>query len=229
MLTKFLYRQTLELLQREAEKSILVERLETANQELAVINRHLQALAATDALTNVANRRAFDLAVTREWRRLSREALPLGMIILDVDHFKSYNDLHGHPAGDACLRTIIAAAASVIKRPTDLLARYGGEEFAVILPATYLDGAVQIAEQLRRVIAEHAVPHDASPFSHVTVSVGVACMLPNEHSVIEQLTARADAALYMAKRGGRNRVYAVELGDSGPEAIPGLQPAVASA
>ena len=226
-LAKFLRHQTLELLHREAETSVLVERLETANQDLAVINRHLENLAATDALTNVANRRAFDLAAAREWRRLSREALPLSLIILDVDHFKLYNDFYGHPAGDACLRTIASAAASVIKRPGDLLARYGGEEFAIILPATPADGAFQIAEQVRRAIAEHALPHDASPFSHVTVSAGVACLLPDESSAMEQLTARADAALYRAKRGGRNRVYVVEPEASTAEPASAMEPVAA--
>lgn len=207
--SKFFNHKMRTLLLREAEKSDLVQQLEAANQEMAVINRHLEALAGTDALTDVANRRTFDLAAAKEWRRLSREAAPMAMILLDVDHFKKYNDRYGHPAGDACLRTVAAAAGSEVCRPGDLLARYGGEEFVVILPATLPAGALVVAEQIRLAVMNRQLAHDAAPLGYVTVSVGVAVMWPDERSVVEQLTARADAALYMAKRSGRNRVYEV--------------------
>jgi two-component system chemotaxis family response regulator WspR len=170
----------------------------------------LQTLATTDALTGVANRRSFDLTVEKEFRRMTREALPLGLLIIDVDNFKAYNDHYGHPAGDICLRTVAATAATAIRRPGDLLARYGGEEFAVILPGTYTDGAAKVAEDIRQRIEAKGLPHAASPLGYVTVSIGVACIVPTPNAVLEQLTARADAALYMAKRAGRNRIHHVE-------------------
>ncbi len=210
-LTKALHRQTLLLLLKEREKSDLVDRLAIANQELEVINQHLERLVATDALTGVANRRAFDLAVAREWRQSAREQAPLSLLILDVDHFKAFNDLYGHQAGDACLREVASAAESATRRPRDMLARYGGEEFVVVLPATYLDGAIKIAEDILSAVEARAVRHDHSTFGHITVSIGASCMVANQEEGVERLTAAADSALYSAKRGGRNRVHAAEV------------------
>jgi two-component system chemotaxis family response regulator WspR len=175
-----------------------------------VINRHLETLAAMDALTGVANRRAFDLTSAREWLRAARDGAPMSLLLLDIDHFKAFNDFYGHQAGDACLKAVAAAAASVIRRPADMLARYGGEEFAVILPGIGLEGAVEMAEQIRAAIAHRHFPHDASALGHVTVSIGAACVRPGVGSAVESLTAQADAALYAAKRYGRNRVRAPE-------------------
>jgi len=205
-----LNRQTIDLLRREAEGADLVAKLATANDELEAVNRALRTLATTDALTGVANRRSFDLTAEKEWRRMAREAQPLGLLIIDVDNFKAYNDHYGHPAGDACLRTVASTAAAAVRRPGDLLARYGGEEFAVILPGTDGDGSMKVAEEIRRQIENEGLPHAASTIGHVTVSIGVAAMFPDQNAMLEQLTARADAALYMAKRAGRNRVHRVE-------------------
>jgi two-component system chemotaxis family response regulator WspR len=205
-----LHRQMLRLFQQDQEKADLLRRLEAANQELEVINRHLETLVATDSLTGVANRRAFDLASAREWLRASRESMPVSLLLLDIDHFKAFNDFYGHQAGDACLRSVAAAAASAIRRPGDTLARYGGEEFTVILPGSRLDGAVRVAEQILAAIGEKAIPHDASPFGYVTASIGAACLTPSPDSTVESLIARADAALYAAKRGGRNRLHAAD-------------------
>lgn len=209
-LTKHLHKQTLQLLLKEREASELVARLETANQDLGVTNQHLETLVATDALTGVSNRRAFDLASSREWSRSIREQTALSMLLLDVDHFKAFNDFYGHQAGDGCLQEVALVINSAIHRPGDILARYGGEEFAVILSGTYLDGATQAADRIQEALAARALVHDASPFGYVTVSIGAACMVPNLDEKTESLTGLADAALYAAKRAGRNRVHAAE-------------------
>ena len=203
-----LHRQMLKLFQQDQERADLLVRLEAARRELEVINRRLETLAAIDGLTGVANRRSFDLTLAQEWRHATREARSMSLLLLDIDHFKAYNDFYGHQAGDACLRLVAAAVASVVRRPGDLLARYGGEEFAVILPGTELDGAVQIADEIRAAIVDRALPHDATALGLVTVSIGAACLVPGIDSPAESLTARADAALYAAKHSGRNQVLA---------------------
>ena len=142
--TKFLRGQTLQLLLRNEEKSELVAGLENARQQLESVNAHLEGLVLTDALTGIANRRAFDFAVAREWRRSLRENTTLSLLLLDVDQFKSYNDFYGHQAGDLCLQEVAATIGSAVRRPGDFLARYGGEEFAVILPQTDLVGASEV-------------------------------------------------------------------------------------
>ncbi|PPQ38001.1 GGDEF domain-containing protein [Rhodopila globiformis] len=207
-LARFLNQKTLRLLLQDEEKSALVAKLEAARQELEVINQHLETLAATDALTGVANRRAFDLEAVRAWRHCARDQAPMSLLLLDIDHFKAFNDFYGHQAGDDCLRDVAAAVASMLHRSGDLLARYGGEEFAVILPHTDLDGAVVIAEQARAAILARALIHDASELGVVSISVGAACLTPALETRVEQLTALADTALYTAKRSGRNRVHA---------------------
>lgn len=226
-LTKFLHRQTLRLLLVDAEKTMLVAekselvgRLEGVNQDLEVVNRYLETMVATDALTGVANRRCFDLTLAREWRRSSREQTPLSLLMLDVDHFKSFNDFYGHPAGDGCLREVVSAAASAIRRPGDLLARYGGEEFAVILPDTWSEGASHIADEILAAIAGTNHVHAASPLGRVSVSIGIACMIPQGESGFAQLLESADRALYEAKCSGRNRAQLAQ--DRSHEATPQL-------
>jgi diguanylate cyclase (GGDEF)-like protein len=209
-LAKYLHDQMLTQLIQDQEKTELVARLEAANQDMEVVNQHLETLVATDALTGVANRRAFDLALAREWRRSARGHEPIALLLLDVDHFKAYNDTYGHQAGDECLRLVATAVAAAVRRPADVVARYGGEEFAVILPETYLKNAGAIAEVILASVEAAAIPHEKSAYGHVTVSVGAAAVVPVADRPFTDLTALADDALYTAKRRGRNRVHTIE-------------------
>lgn len=166
----------------------------------------LRMLAFVDGMTGVANRRRLDEALEQEWLRALRSGQPLALIMIDVDHFKSYNDTLGHHAGDRALRQIAGAMAGVIQRPADLLARYGGEEFAVLLPETDLAGAMAVATQLGAAVSELALAHPASPTAATaTISCGVSALLPKAELALAQLKQGADRALYLAKRSGRNR------------------------
>ena len=193
-------------------------RLDDRTAELARVNDALQRMSVMDGLTHVANRRRFDEAVVEEWRRRNRASLgtqparqpadleDLALILIDVDHFKAYNDRYGHPVGDECLRRIAQAISSAISRSSDLVARYGGEEFAVLLPGTPREGACQVAERIRQAIAGLAIPHaDSTTGDHVTISLGIAAADKQAATSPEELINAADAALYQAKRGGRNR------------------------
>ena len=168
----------------------------------------LEQLAGLDGLTGVPNRRRFDATLANEWQRAQRHQRGmLTLIMIDVDYFKAYNDHYGHPSGDDCLRTIAHALAQPLHRASDFLARYGGEEFAAILADTPLEDALHIAEHMRCCVAERAIPHAFSSIApHITVSLGVAACLPSSECSSSQLLAAADAALYQAKRAGRNRV-----------------------
>ena len=177
-----------------------------AEHELKKANAALEALAVTDGLTGLANRRRFDQCLTTEWRRGMREHQSLSLLLLDADWFKSYNDTYGHVRGDSCLKQIAEAALDVVTRPGDLVARIGGEEFAVILPNTPADGAIEVANQICAAIRRRRLPHNTNPMGYVTVSIGSATMVPGlgEHSSI--LVEQADHALYAAKHAGRNQV-----------------------
>lgn len=167
----------------------------------------LRSLSFLDGLTGIANRRRFDDAMVREWRRCARSNLPLSLIILDVDHFKAYNDHYGHQAGDECLRMLAELLSDRAKRPSDLVARYGGEEFVCLLPETDGPGAVRVAEGFRTGVAECRIPHaQSSVIPYVTISLGVATVIPSADGSPEQLAEMADQLLYRAKRAGRNRV-----------------------
>lgn len=175
--------------------------------ELAEANRRLQTLAGQDSLTGLANRRAFDEALAREYRRAKREKKALGLIMIDVDRFKAFNDSYGHPAGDECLRQVGRAIADAICRPGDLAARYGGEEFAVLLPDTDEAGTELIAERVRQAVQDLALRHDANVNGVVTISAGAASLAGEEGDDSPQaLVNGADQALYRAKDGGRNAV-----------------------
>jgi diguanylate cyclase (GGDEF)-like protein len=162
-----------------------------------------------DGLTGLPNRRTFDDTLDREWRRLARSNSNLSLIMFDVDHFKLYNDTYGHGGGDQCLRQIAESAIRALQRPADMIARYGGEEFAAILPDTAAAGALGVAEAIRANVAALAIAHEKSlTAAHVTVSLGLATMVPKLDRPPTLLIADADKALYGAKAGGRNRVVA---------------------
>jgi diguanylate cyclase (GGDEF)-like protein/PAS domain S-box-containing protein len=171
------------------------------------LNRALglaESLASIDGLTGVANRRSFDEFFQGEWLRAIRARAPISLLMIDVDHFKRYNDTYGHVSGDNCLRLIVEAIGTCIHRPTDLLARYGGEEFVVVLPNTDANGAESIAEQIRTTLEMRQVPHRDNPHGVVTVSIGCATQTPKPRSLSTELVEIADEALYRAKSAGRN-------------------------
>ena len=200
--------------------------LVSAREELLQANRRLEVLAAQDQLTSLANRRRFDEVLEREARRAVREGTPLSLLLIDLDHFKGYNDAYGHVAGDACLQTVCRALAQAVQRPGDMAARYGGEELAVVLPNTDQAGGLQGAERLRARIEGLGLEHRSSRFGHVTASIGVATAQCGEAGATQgatqsatqgtthgstqgaavALVEAADRALYRAKAAGRNCV-----------------------
>lgn len=165
-------------------------------------------MAITDALTGLANRRRFNEVIAREWRRTARTGTPLGLLLIDADHFKRLNDAFGHARGDLVLRMLAQIILSSIRRPGDLGARYGGEEFAVVLPDTDLAGASLIAEKIRAAMAAESARLAESGLAGTTVSIGAASTLPSPGRSLEELVETADQALYAAKAEGRNRVVA---------------------
>lgn len=169
----------------------------------------LEALSLLDALTDIPNRRRYDESLASEWARAKRDRTPLSLIMIDIDHFKEYNDYYGHGAGDVCLQRVATELVEGVVRPGDLVARYGGEEFVVILPDTDKDAAGQIAERLRERIEKLNLAHAYSGTkSVITISAGVATQTElGECLSSRMLHDSADKALYMAKAGGRNRVY----------------------
>ena len=173
----------------------------------------LRRIAVTDGLTGLYNRRNFDEIFAKEWRRSRRDQSPLSLVMIDVDHFKQFNDNYGHQAGDDCLVQVAAALQGTMCRAGDIVARYGGEEFIGIFPDTEIAGAMTIAERIRLAVTELNIPHHHSQVaSHVTVSVGVASTVPSDDTGREALLKAADTALYKAKETGRNRVVSLGAG-----------------
>ncbi len=201
-----IHRQRQALQSKTRELDARIAELHLLQTELEEKNRQLQLLSSLDGLTGIPNRRQFDEMLALEWNRMAREKMPLSLIILDVDHFKRFNDRYGHLAGDSCLRRVAAALADMIRRPADMVARYGGEEFAAILPGTTLDGAQVVAESMRRTVADLGIEHADSPVQNVvTVSLGVSSVIPIPGCIPADLLQAADHGLYQAKQEGRDR------------------------
>lgn len=180
-------------------------RLLSMQAQLADANQELRRLSSQDGLTGIANRRCFDQALEAEWRRARRSGMPLGLIMLDVDYFKRYNDTYGHQKGDDCLKAVAQAISDSVSRGGDLVARYGGEEFAILLPETPAPGGMQIAERVLSSIRVKALVHESSDVAAiVTASLGLSVGVPTQSSTPADLVKAADNALYRAKCRGRN-------------------------
>ena len=193
----------------------LEEKVAERTAQLEQLNKELQDLADCDGLTGVANRRCGDAYLAEVWTRLRREKQPLSAIMLDVDHFKLFNDNYGHQAGDKCLVAVAGALRDQLLRPGDMIARYGGEEFMIILPNTENDGALFLAEKLRQTVEELAIAHEySSVASVVTISMGVATTFPESEERAEALLQEADIALYYCKMSGRNKVHSASAGET---------------
>ncbi|HEY9645029.1 MAG TPA: diguanylate cyclase [Chroococcidiopsis sp.] len=190
---------------------LLEQRIEERTTELIQLNQELQRLAHIDSLTQAANRRYFDYYLEKEWRRLARDQQPLTLILCDVDYFKQYNDTYGHQAGDRCLQQISQVLSQAARRPADLVARYGGEEFAIVLSNTSVAGGIHLAETIHTLLRSLHIPHRTSHVSYVTVSMGIASIIPHADSTPQELIAATDCALYAAKSKGRDR-YCISPG-----------------
>lgn len=193
--------------QRTRELTASNDRIEQQNYELELINHELQRLSLRDPLTELWNRRKYDETIVMEWNRCLRQHRPISLLFIDVDYFKNYNDLYGHVAGDATLIKIGNTLRTALSRPTDMVVRYGGEEFIVLLAETDKEEALSNAHRLLKKVEALAIPHEGSVVKNcITVSIGVATLLPDHHSRHEDLVKMADEALYQAKSNGRNQV-----------------------
>jgi diguanylate cyclase (GGDEF)-like protein len=191
------------------------------NRELADANRELSAMSDRDPLTGLSNRRHLERFLDALWAEEAAAGRPVACIMLDIDHFKRYNDRYGHLAGDDCLKAVGEIIRAHSRADADLAARYGGEEFLVVLPDVDLNTAMRIAERVRWSVEDHAIPHHTAPEGIVTISIGVAAARPRDFSSYHELIATADGALYGAKESGRNCVHSAVV----PAAEPSLVPA----
>ncbi len=200
-----LHRQNIALKENTQELDAKIAELEELKKQLEESNEKLKLLSSLDGLTGLLNRRSFDELLLKEWQRGIRNQKPLTLILIDIDHFKSFNDSYGHIAGDHCLKEVALGLERSIHRDIDIIARYGGEEFAAILPATDEEGAKMVAERIRMNISQLEIEHSVSmPYQHVTVSLGASSVIPSKEQSPTVLIAAADAALYLAKAQGRN-------------------------
>ncbi len=186
----------------------MAAKLAAREEELQIANQHLEEMASLDGLSGLANRRGFDREIEREWQRASEKCEPLALMMVDIDHFKLFNDRYGHVAGDTCLRAVGETLSLVTLDEAVLVARYGGEEFALLLPGLDLERASAIAEEARKAVEDLQINHSESPCGHVTVSIGVESVIPDKFQTTADLIETADTALYAAKRRGRNNVIA---------------------
>ncbi len=198
--------------QREHEQTIrklqnAFDLIQRQDGELRKANEKLHRLSHTDDLTGLANRRQFDTLLYREWQRALRHKEWLTVLMIDIDHFKAYNDEYGHQMGDETLHEVAQALRGAARRGADVVARYGGEEFIVLVTETDAEAARQIAEETREAVEDLKIPHAKSPTSdYITVSIGYACTVPGPAASAEELIGSADCHLYAAKREGRNQV-----------------------
>jgi diguanylate cyclase (GGDEF)-like protein len=191
------------------EFAVLADVFNAMARELTARIKQLNQLSRYDSLTALANRQHFDQCIEHEWRRALRSHEPISLLMIDVDHFKLYNDFYGHIGGDNCLRAVADILRQVVRRSTDLPARYGGEEFIVLLPNTPLPSAMALAEEILAVLQQKHLPHAAAPLGRISVSIGVNTCCPSEAGSPSGLIESADHALYEAKRTGRNRLAVV--------------------
>jgi diguanylate cyclase (GGDEF)-like protein/PAS domain S-box-containing protein len=183
-----------------------ITQIKKAVQKAVELNFQLEKMSSLDGLTGIDNRRSFDEHMEIEWKRCLRESKSLSLIMIDIDHFKLFNDTYGHQGGDNCLKEVAETLGCLIKRPPDIVCRYGGEEFVIKLPETDEEGARVVAERLRNGIQDLRILHAGSRVSKfVTISLGVASIIPNKYISANELIERADKALYKAKLDGRNR------------------------
>jgi diguanylate cyclase (GGDEF)-like protein len=205
----------------QQERHHLLNELHHVNTQLSQANLQLIDLATLDELTQIANRRYFNVMMEQEWARAERGQYPMALILIDIDHFKAYNDRYGHQAGDGCLRAVAQALKQDVKRSGDLVARFGGEEFVILLPQTDVSGAIHVAKTIQQELATLKLPHEASPTSaYVTLCLGIAVLIPTPNNSIDQLIHEADKALYRAKQQGRNR-YQIAAISTLPESHEG--------
>jgi len=195
--------QALKAMVRERDQLALAQHVASAEHE------KLARQSATDGLTGITNRRHFDETLGQEWQRASRASTSLGLLIVDIDHFKRFNDHYGHVAGDECLRQVARLLQGCVRRAGEIVARYGGEEFVILLPGAGRSQAEDLAQRCLNAVAELALPHASSPTGdHVSFSIGIAHVVPTATRDPTNLVNAADAAMYRAKMAGRAR-YAV--------------------
>jgi diguanylate cyclase (GGDEF)-like protein len=184
------------------------------------VNTHLRlkrqsdlfkSMALFDGLTGIANRRHFESSIHLDWLQCAREQTPISLLLMDIDHFKQFNDCYGHQAGDQCLQKVAKSLSTVLGRPYDLVARYGGEEFAIILPKTNHEGAIYVAQNIISAVKNLGIPHIKSNTGLITLSTGVATTIPHYKTSPDTLISEADKALYKAKENGRNQIMSVEF------------------
>jgi diguanylate cyclase (GGDEF)-like protein len=186
----------------------MAAKLGQRERELLAANDHLTVMASVDALSGLANRRGFQDRLDHEWMRARQNGTELALLMIDVDHFKLYNDTYGHPEGDACLARLSATFSEIAAEATGFAGRYGGEEFCVLVPNAESARPLEIGEMIRNAVLDLALPHATSDHRYVTVSIGVACIQPRDSLSPTDLLEAADAALYSAKHRGRNAVVA---------------------